>query len=197
MRISSRQVRTILALASTVLLAACSRVDNFSDLQAYFDEVNSRPSAPIEPVPQFVPYEGFIYGAASLRSPFAAPVIIDTSGDVVLSQDVEPDFDRIPELLENHSLSELSMVGMLNTRETYEALIEDAFGEIHRVGVGEYMGRNYGQIRAISSSQVSLIEIVPSVKWWLGRATTNPHIAAAAAIGCEARLRVCATKMRC
>lgn len=163
MSLAVRQTRNILGACLSLLLAACAPVNNFSDLQAFIDEVNARPSAPVEPVPEFVPYEGFIYGAASLRSPFDIPIVIDTESGAVLSQDVEPDYDRIPDLLENQSLSELTMVGRLTTTTgVYEALIEDGFGEVHRVGVGDYMGRNYGRIELISDSQLNMIEIVPS-----------------------------------
>ncbi|MEX0963448.1 MAG: pilus assembly protein PilP [Pseudohongiellaceae bacterium] len=163
MRLVLLQSRAVVGTCASVLLAACTPVNNFSDLESFVAEVNSRPSAPVEPVPEFVPYEGFIYSAASARSPFDVPLVIDTDTGTVLSQDVEPDFERIPELLENHSLSELTMVGRLTSSDgVYEALIEDGFGEIHRVGVGSYMGRNYGRIVQISNSQLNMIEIVPS-----------------------------------
>ncbi|PCJ25931.1 MAG: pilus assembly protein PilP [SAR86 cluster bacterium] len=149
-------------LACSLLLTACNRSNTFSDLQAFVNEVNSRPGAEVEPVPEFVPYEGFIYGAASMRSPFQVPLIIDSVSGIVLAQDVEPDFDRIPELLENQSLSELSMVGMLQRDGVFEALVEDGFGEVHRVGAGDHMGRNYGQVKSISETQLNMIEIVPS-----------------------------------
>ena len=163
MSLIDRQSRNICGACVSLLIVACSPVNNFSDLEAFVVDVNSRPSAPVEPVPEFVPYEGFIYGAASSRSPFDIPLIIDSNSGVVLSQDVEPDLERIPELLENQSLSELTMVGRIkSTLGVFEALIEDGFGEVHRVGVGQYMGRNYGRIEQISDSQLNMIEIVPS-----------------------------------
>lgn len=163
MNVIVRQSRNIIGACASLFIAACSPVNNFSDLEAFVQEVNTRPSAPVEPVPEFVPYEGFIYGAASSRSPFDIPLVIDSASGIVLSQDVEPDLDRIRELLENQSLSELTMVGRLtSTRGVFEALVEDGFGEVHRVGVGDYMGRNYGRIEQISNSQLNMIEIVPS-----------------------------------
>jgi len=163
MNLLDRQSRNIFGACASLLIAACSPVNNFSDLEAFVNEVNSRPSAPVEPVPEFVPYEGFIYGAASSRSPFDIPLIIDNESGAVLSQDVEPDLERIPELLENQSLSELTMVGRITiTGGVYEGLIEDGFGEVRRVRVGDYMGRNYGRVQQISDSQLNIIEIVPS-----------------------------------
>ena len=110
---TKRLSRRMLLIASSLLLAACSRADNFQDLQSFVIEVKSRPGAAVEPVPEFVPYEAFIYGAASLRSPFEVPLVIDPNTNIVLNQDIEPDFDRVREPLESLALSELSMVGVL------------------------------------------------------------------------------------
>lgn len=171
---SSRVLLHVLELASmSLLLAACSRVNNFADLQAFVDEVDGRASAPVEPVPEFVPYEGFIYGAASLRSPFEAPIVIELAEGTVLAQDVQPDLNRRREFLEGQSLSEISMVGMLTKDGVYEALLEDGFGEVHRVGVGNFLGRNHGRILNISSAQVRIMEIVPSGNGgWIERPQT-------------------------
>ena len=143
-------------------LVGCQRYDNLSDLQSFVTEIKNRPGAEVEPVPEFVPYEGFVYSAASMRSPFEIPLVIETQMNTVLSQDVEPDFDRPREPLESQALSEMGMVGMLLRGETFEALIEDAFGEVHRIGIGNYLGRNHGRVENISNSQVNIIEIVPS-----------------------------------
>ena len=162
MILSRRQGRTLLLFELTLLLAACSRVENFVDLQTFMDEVNGRQGATVEPVPEFVPYEGFIYGAAALRSPFEVPLVIDSSTGEPIAQDVEPDLTRIRELLENQALSELKMVGMLTRNGVYEALVADGFGQVHRVGIGNYLGRNHGRIESISNTQLSVKEIVPS-----------------------------------
>ena len=46
------------------------------------------------------------------------------------------------------------MVGMLVSDGVYEALIEDEQGVLHRVGVGNYVGRNHGRIEFISGGNV-------------------------------------------
>lgn len=162
MIMSIQQIRGFQLVCLMGLLAACGSNENFSDLQGFVAEVKARPAAQVEPVPVFVPYEGFIYSAASQRSPFDVPLVINGDDTQELAQDVQPDFDRQQDLLESQSLSELTMVGMLFRQGVYEALIEDGFGEVHRVGVGNYLGRNYGRIQSISETQLSLIEIVPS-----------------------------------
>lgn len=149
-------------MATSLLLAACARVENFSDLQAFMDDVRSRPGSDVEPVPVFQPYEGFIYGAASLRGPFDVPVIIDNESGIAPAQNVQPDFDRPRDELESHSLSELAMVGMLTTNGVYTALVEDASAVVHNLRVGNYIGRNFGRITSISETQMHIVEIVPS-----------------------------------
>lgn len=159
----SRATTRLVSLAAAImLLAGCSRVNNYADLQAFVAEVKSRPGAQVEPVPEFVPYEGFIYSAASMRSPFEVPLIVDGESTMLISENVQPDFDRPREPLENQALSGMSMVGMLVRDGVYQALIEDAVGVVHRVGVGNYLGRNHGRIESISETQVNLVEIVPS-----------------------------------
>lgn len=168
-----RQTNGVSLALLVLVLTGCTRVETFSDLQAFVDEIKSRPGAQVEPVPEFVPYEGFIYGAASSRSPFEAPIVIDASSGDEMAQDVEPDLDRTPELLEGQSLSELKMVGMLTRNGIFEVLIEDGFGVVHRLGVGNYLGRNHGRIENITRTQVYIKEIVPSGNGgWIERPQT-------------------------
>ncbi|MFN3163003.1 MAG: pilus assembly protein PilP [Pseudohongiellaceae bacterium] len=162
MVLSTATIRLLGLPALVLLMAGCTRVDNYADLQAFVVEVRSRPGAEVEPVPEFVPYEGFIYSAASMRSPFEIPLIVDGESTALMSQNVQPDFDRPREPLENQALSSMNMVGMLVRDGNYQALIEDAVGVVHRVSVGNYLGRNHGRIESITDTQVGLIEIVPS-----------------------------------
>lgn len=173
MILSAQQLKYLQITFLSTMLAACGSNDSFSDLQSFVDDVKQRPAAQVEPVPVFVPYEGFIYSSASQRSPFDIPLTINELRSQEIAVDVQPDFDRQQELLESQSLSELKMVGMLFRQETYEALVEDGFGEVHRIGVGNYLGRNYGRIQAISETQVRIREIVPSGNGgWIERPQT-------------------------
>lgn len=53
------------------------------------------------------------------------------------------------------------------------SLINDGSGGIHRVTVGNYLGKNYGRITAISNAKVDVIEIVPDGKGnWVERPRT-------------------------
>lgn len=154
--------RTVLLIAVSLLLAACSRPSAMDDLQQFIIEVSLRPGGPIEPMPAFQPYEVFTYSAASMRSPFDVPIMAGTGEAQAPVNLVQPDFDRTPEALESFALTDLSMVGMITRDRSYIALIRDSNSTLHRVGVGNYLGRNHGRIARVTPSEVELVEIVPA-----------------------------------
>lgn len=149
-------------LASVLLLSACSPGNEMTDLQQYIIEVSLRPGGPVEPMPEFQAYETFTYSAASQRSPFDVPIMAGGAAAQPPVSQVEPDFNRTPEALEEYALSGLSMVGMMTRGDTYIALIRDEMGGIHRVLRGNYLGRNHGRIVAVTPAEIEIIEIVPS-----------------------------------
>ncbi|PCH61101.1 MAG: pilus assembly protein PilP [SAR86 cluster bacterium] len=161
--ISSALIRTFTTVVLFLLgLSSCSSDNQLNDLQQFVEQVRTRPSSAIEPAPEFASYAGFIYGAASLRSPFDRPLRIELSDHREVDINVTPNFERYREILESQGISELAMVGMLITRGVFQGLIEDNVGLVHRVAVGNYVGRNYGRIVSISKTQIDVIEIVPS-----------------------------------
>lgn len=150
-------------------LTGCGSGSDFSDLQAYMDEVRSRPKGAIEPLPKFMPYESFTYSAAALRSPFQPPVKIDMVSRQKGSQEIRPDETRVKQFLEGFNIEVFEMVGTLAKQEDVYALVSGA-GGVHRVKVGDYLGRNHGRILAIDESKVDVIEIVPDGEGgWLER----------------------------
>lgn len=160
--------RLVLA-AGLILLSGCGSSSDFSDLRAYMDEVRARPKGSIEPLPKFQPYESFTYRAASLRSPFQPPVKIDVVSRQKGSQEIKPDETRVKQFLEGFNIETFEMVGTLrNDRELF-ALVNGA-GGVHRVKVGDYLGRNHGKILVIDESKVDVMEIVPDGEGgWLER----------------------------
>lgn len=164
MRISS-----LMLVVGFSLLAGCGAGGDFSDLRAYMDDVRARPKGSIEPLPTFKPYESFTYRASSLRSPFQPPVKIDVVTRQKGSAEIKPDETRVKQFLEGFNIETFEMVGTLrNERELY-ALVNGA-GGVHRVKVGDYLGRNHGKILAIDESKIDVMEIVPDGEGgWLER----------------------------
>ncbi|EZH77364.1 pilus assembly protein PilP [Ectopseudomonas composti] len=150
-------------------LSGCGSSSDFSDLRSYMDEVRARPKGSVEPLPKFQPYESFTYRAASLRSPFQPPVKIDVVARQKGSQEIKPDEARVKQFLEGFNIETFEMVGTLrNDRELF-ALVSGA-GGVHRIKVGDYLGRNHGKILVIDESKVDVMEIVPDGEGgWLER----------------------------
>lgn len=163
------------ALAMALLaLSGCGGSNDFSDLDAYMNEVRLRPAGKIEPTPTFRSYPTFTYSAANLRSPFSRQVRVDLAGQKHGSRNVKPDPSRVKQYLEGFNIEQFEMVGTISNVSGSFALLRGA-GGVHRLKVGDYLGRNDGRIVAISATQVDVVEIVPDGQGaWLERPRTIP-----------------------
>ncbi len=164
-----KRVAAVALLAGA--LGGCGGGD-MSDLHAFMEAERARPAGRIEELPTVRPYEAFTYGAANLRSPFQPPVRVDLTQRQRGSQDIRPDEDRPRQFLEGFNIENFSMVGVLSNREGMQALVQGA-GSVHRVRVGDYLGRNHGRIVAIEEGRIDVVEIVPDGEGgWLERPRT-------------------------
>lgn len=164
-----RESRTIFLSSLFLCVSGCVGGGDFSDLQGYMDEVRSRPQGAIEPLPKFQPYEAFTYGASALRSPFQPPVKIDLASQQKGSKDVKPDEARVKQFLEGFNIEAFEMVGTLANEGGVFGLVRGA-GGVHRVKVGDYLGRNHGKIQSVDEAKIDVVEIVPDGEGgWLER----------------------------
>lgn len=163
-----RVIKFSLFLLFLSTVGGCGGGD-FSDLQAFIDEVRARPKGAIEPLPKFQPYEAFTYAAAGLRSPFQPPVKIDFASAPKGNKEVKPDETRVKQFLEGFNIEAFEMVGTLARDGGVYALVRGA-GGVHRIKVGDYLGRNHGRVTAVDEAGVSVVEIVPDGEGgWLER----------------------------
>ncbi|CAI8961789.1 pilus assembly protein PilP [Pseudomonas sp. IT-P291] len=155
-------------------LSGCGAGDDYNDLDAYMDEMRLRGPGRIEPTPVFRSYPTFTYNAANLRSPFSPHISTDLAARRRGSPNVKPDPGRVKQYLEGFNIEQFEMVGTLSSAKGSYALLRGA-GGVHRLKVGDYLGRNDGRIVAISGSQVDVVEIVPDGQGaWLERPRTIP-----------------------
>jgi len=150
-------------VAGTVLVAAmlsaCSQ--SMDDLDKYIASVNARPADPIDPIPPVKTYTPYEYEGVSGRDPFRQSTSEGSDDERgTRGTGPRPDFDRPKEYLERYELDTLAMVGTFSKEEAYWALVRDPEGVIHRVPVGDYIGKNHGQVVDIGSTQVSLSELI-------------------------------------
>lgn len=167
---AKRACRRLLWLA--VLLAGCGGDREFQDLQDFMAKARAKPGGKIEPIPSFPPYEGFKYSAMALRSPFDVPATI-AAERVAGNPAPRPDEGRAREVLENYNFAALAMVGVLDRDGRRWSLVDDGAGQIHRVAVGNYLGRNHGRIVQVAEDRTDVIEIIPDGEGgWVERPRT-------------------------
>lgn len=166
-----RALPLIVALAP--LIVSCGGRD-FSDLDAFMAEKRSRPGGVIAPIPTFKAYEAFAYSATTLRSPFERPIEVRDIAQLQAVSTVKPDENRAKEFLEQFTLDSLSMVGTLARGGSKWTLIRDPAGGVHRVSLGNYLGRHHGKIVEMTDSYVGVVEIVSdgSEDGWVERPRT-------------------------
>jgi type IV pilus assembly protein PilP len=168
------KIHHLLSVFCLVSLYGCGAGGDFSDLQSYMDEVRNRPKGEIEPLPKFLPYESFAYSAAALRSPFQPPIKLEMTSREKGSKDIKPDEVRTKQFLEGFNIETFTMVGTLSNEVGSFALVNGA-GGVHRVKIGDYLGRNHGRVVSVDDSKVDVIEIVPDGEGgWLERPRSLP-----------------------
>lgn len=151
------------------MLTACS--ESMDDLKNYIETVKARPADPIPPIPPVKTYTPYEYEGFAGRDPFRQS-ITEGSDDVRSSKGTgpRPDFDRPKEYLERYELDTLSMVGTFSKGPNYWALVRDPEGVIHRVPVGNFMGKNHGKVVRITGTEVDLSELISDgADGWLVR----------------------------
>ncbi len=144
-----------LVLFGVLALAGCGP-EEFDDLQDFVKNSGKDMRGKIEPPPEVKPYEPFTYdNSAGLPDPFkprSEQKPKQGTGPVV-----EP---HPPEELEGFPLESLKMVGYVFIHNTANAVILAPDDKVRHVKVGNYIGQNFGQITAITETEVKIKEQV-------------------------------------
>ncbi|NOX51171.1 MAG: pilus assembly protein PilP [Gammaproteobacteria bacterium] len=153
-------------------MAGCSPNTDFSDIEVFMDEVDSRSPGRIDPLPAIVTVPPFSYKAGNKRNPFEPPVLVKRVNREGGRQ-VMPNRNRVKQFLEQFTVGQLAMVGTLAQGRTQYALVRDVEGGVHRVQSGDYMGSDHGKVQGVTDSGIELIEIVPDgTGGWVERLRT-------------------------
>ncbi|NVK00007.1 MAG: pilus assembly protein PilP [Oceanospirillaceae bacterium] len=175
MMIQNKQIAAALALA--LGLQGCIWVEDTTDLRQFVADKSAQPGGRIEPLPEFKPYESFVYEGSSLRDPFVPLVMLSEETSVPMDgqTELQPDDERIKEYLEEFPVDQLAMVGTITALENGEliSLVRDTNGEVHQVVVGNHMGLDFGEVIAIDERSMKLEEIVSNGRGgWMKRPRT-------------------------
>ena len=142
--------------------------NDISDLDQYVQEILARPGGRIEPLPEIKPYEAYAYQSAAkdARDPFKLFYQKDEEQlveeqDSGLTKEMEDEIKhRNKEELEQFELDSLRMVGLMESEDNQWGIIKGPDGVVHRIKVGNYMGRNTGKVLNVFEDRIELREIV-------------------------------------
>jgi type IV pilus assembly protein PilP len=154
-----RRIGGILIVTSVGMLAACS--GSADELQSWTElqRREAKPNVtPLSPPKKFTPQA---YLALSGVEPFSSQKLT-----VALKQEARhtnsllaSEINRRKEPLEAFPLDSMGMVGSVIKKGRPHALLKvDKL--LYQVGVGEYIGQNFGKITKISETEISFREIV-------------------------------------
>lgn len=166
----------MLFLVPVVILNSSCVLDDRSDLEKQVQDILNRPPEHIAPLPEIKPYVAYTYksGKADARDPFklfyekTKEELETGTKDTGLTEEMEREIkNRNREELESFELDSLRMVGTLEDEAAQWGIIRDPVGTVHRVKVGNYMGRNIGKILNIFEDRIELREIIknPDGRW--------------------------------
>ena len=184
---------SLIAVISMLASGCMVWVEDKSDLERFVNKTRAKPAGKIEPLPEYKPYQSFVYEGASLREPYVPLQPMQAVGQLADTKrenknDLKPDTVRPKAYLEEFSLDDLVMVGTITRRgkDKLWALIKDGERAVHRVSVGDHMGLDYGEVIAIDERKVELVEIVSNGRGgWMKR----PRVVALEEHGTEAKKR--------
>lgn len=162
---------TYLALVASAAISLTGCNDDMSDLRAFVAQTKVKHQGKVSPLPEFAPYENFVYAPDQLRDPFK-PQTDQMSTAVVATEYAgpRPEQGRRKEPLESFPLDSLKMVGLLQQKQQTWGLVKDPNGTIHRIQPGNYAGKNNGKIQRVGESTIDILELVPDgLSGWVNR----------------------------
>ena len=146
----------------SVALAGCADPE-LDALELQLSEIHGDPG-PVQPIELLelvsVPEaETALYQAGEHRSPFRRQLLAVEQGPADNNERI-PDPNRARAPLEAYELAALRLAGILSTSGHTYGLIHAPDGEVHRVRLGDHLGRRHGRIVNITAASIQLVELV-------------------------------------
>lgn len=140
------------------------------DLRQFIATAHAGKTPKVEPLPEIKTQEPFTYAAFKLTDPFAALNLKAQVAAKGAGTGPRPDMNRRKEPLEDYPLDALKMVGTLARGKQAWAVIQAPDGTVHRAGIGNHLGQNFGTITRITEDKISLIELIQGAQGdWVER----------------------------
>jgi type IV pilus assembly protein PilP len=146
-----------LLLLLPLLLLGCA-AEEHQDMRQWMRDEAKGMKGKVAPLPEVTAFPVVSYETEGLTSPFASGKIVTLE---VAADKSTPDRSRPQQPLEIFPLEDLKLVGVIVVgKEPYALIQTPAPNKPKHVRVGEYMGRNFGKITAITKDGVTVLESV-------------------------------------
>lgn len=146
----------LLAFIPFVLLGCGG--EQHEDLREWMREQSKGMRGKVAPLPEITAFPVVAYEAELLTPPFAPGKIVTLDA---IADKTAPDRNRRQQPLEAFPIEDLKLMGVILSGSIPYGLIQTpAPNKPKYVQVGEYMGRNFGKITAITSEGVTVLETV-------------------------------------
>jgi type IV pilus assembly protein PilP len=140
-----------------LLLLGCA-TEEHQDLRAWMRDEAKGMKGKVAPLPEITAFPVVSYETETLTPPFAPGKIVTLE---VAADKTTPDRTRPQQPLEIFPIEDLKVMGVITAGSVPYALIQTPPpNKPKHVRVGEYMGRNFGKITAITKDGITVLESV-------------------------------------
>jgi len=157
---SSHLSKPLVLLALGLLLAGCGNSDE-QEVRAWMKQVDAQARVAVPPLAEPKNFIPFAYGQSGTVDPFNPNKLLDelARSSAREGKGLKPDMERRKEYLEGFPLDTMKMVGTIQQRGVYHAILQ-IDRSVHHVVAGQHLGQNFGLITSINDSTVVIKEIV-------------------------------------
>lgn len=152
-----------LSALTVLMLSGCDSSSGLGDLKTWEKTETDKFPLRVEPLPKVRPYNAPQVEIQNIVDPFKQRLIV-ASG---VAGGVSPDKTRRKEPLEAFNLDTMAMVGSMSKAGKVFALIKTRENVVYQVGVGNYIGQNYGKILAIEETSFRIREQIQDGDVWV------------------------------
>lgn len=146
-----------LLLLLPLFLMGCG-AEEHQDMRQWMRDEAKGMKGKVAPLPELTPFPVVSYETEGLTQPFAPGKIVTLE---VAADKSTPDRSRPQQPLEIFPLEDLKLVGVIMAgKEPYALIQTPAPNKPKHVRVGEYIGRNFGKITAITREGITVLESV-------------------------------------
>lgn len=168
-----RSTGVAIGILFAIGLTGCESSARTDDLRQFVANAHAGLEPRVEPLPEVKPHEVFTYAAADRVDPFSPTNLKPKITAGPATGGPRPDLNRRREPLEEYPLDALRMVGTLERADQAWVVVRAPDGTVHRAGVGDHIGQNFGTIRRISEDKVEIVELIQgAIGNWIEREAT-------------------------